>query len=70
MVRVKTTYLGATDHKGSRIRVSMPNGWAMEFPYDYAARNPHTAAIRETFGPDCTIAYESDHARGHWYDVT
>jgi hypothetical protein len=48
----------------------MPNGWAMEFPYDYAARNPHTAAIRETFGPDCTIAYESDHARGHWYDVT
>jgi hypothetical protein len=70
-VRIKTTYLGPTDTKGSRIRVrSMETGIAREFPYDYAARNPHTAAIRASFGPGVNIRYTGDHARGHWYDVT
>lgn len=69
MVRIKTTYLGATDTKGSRIRVkSLDTGIAREFPYDYSARNPHTAAIRESYG-NVSIEYEGDHARGHWYRV-
>lgn len=71
MARIKTTYLGPTDRKGSRIRVkSLETGIAREFPFDYAARNPHTAAIRSAFGPDVTIEYAGDHARGHWYDMT
>lgn len=70
-MRVKTTFLGATDTKGERIRVTSLNG-IMTVPYDYAADSAHVAAIRRSRPEwaNARVEYVDEHARGYWWDVT
>jgi len=44
-----TRYYGVTNHRGSRIKVTI-NGESKFIGYDYAASNAHTSAIVEAAG--------------------
>lgn len=76
-IRVKTKYLGPTDTKGSRIAVEWMDGRTFAkarrvIDYDYAASDPHEAAVRRSIGTGlpASIEYAGYHPRGHWYNVT
>lgn len=46
---VYTRYLGPTNHRGSRIKVTL-GGRSKTVPYDYSASDAHESAIREALG--------------------
>ena len=49
-IYLETRYHGATDTKGARVSVGVLGNapkLRVQFAYNYAARNPHEAAIRE-----------------------
>lgn len=68
---VITRYYGATNTVGARIRVTTEKGWRVR-PYDYAARDPHEAAIIEIFGPGAILTrdWESTCSTGRQYTVS
>lgn len=68
-IRVKTTYLGATDTLGSRIRVTYP-GYRSEFPYPYWSLSPHIEIVMRAFESSVKVTHVKSHARGEWFDVT
>lgn len=71
-IRVKTTYLAATDTLGARIRVGapgVPHRDCIQVPYPYDSLDPHMDVARRAF-PYASVAYRGDHARGEWFDVT
>lgn len=68
---VTTKYHGATNHRGSRIKVTSHNESAF-VSYSYADNNAHEAAVREVYGQDAAITYvcPSESGRGDVYSVT
>lgn len=71
-MKVKTSYLAATDTRGERIRVTAQttNGtMQLTVPWDYSQNNMHTAAVQTMLG-NVTIEYRGDHRWGKIYEVT
>ena len=74
VVGVTTRYYGATDHRGSRIRVQWGNERAW-MPFDYAPRDPHVHAVEGAmakWGREVgSVQYvtESESGRGSVYRV-
>lgn len=68
-IRVTTNWLGPTDTKGGRIRVTTPTG-RHEVPKDYGANDFHRKAVVDALGvqyEDITLVAE--HARGYHFRV-
>lgn len=69
-----TRYYGPTNHRGSRIRVTV-GGQSRFVGFDHAARNAHVQAVTdvvEAFGYTCgsvTYVADSESGRGSVYRV-
>lgn len=73
-MRVKSTYLPATDTLMSRIRLKWKGESGIEqsavVPYDNATADSHGDAVRIIFNPAWhSIVNVDSHARGYWYEV-
>lgn len=69
-----TRYYGPTNHRGSRIRVTVL-GDSKTFPYDYEASNAHVSAVKEMmhglgyFVGSVNFVADSESGRGCVYTV-
>lgn len=73
-LQIKTTYVGPTDTKGSKIRATF-NGKTVSVPYDYALNQEqrhHKAALAfaDKHGLKVSDTWAAnDHAKGYFFDI-
>lgn len=72
-LRIKTTYVGPTDTKGSKIKAQF-NGKTVSVPYDYAlnseARHQKAAfAFADKHGLSVKIDASDSHDKGYYFDI-
>lgn len=71
---IKTTYVGPTDFKGSKIKASF-NGKTLSIPYDYSLNSlqrHHKAAKAFADKHGLKVSEEpadKDHAKGYYFEI-
>lgn len=70
---IKTSYVGPTDFKGSKIKASF-NGKTLSMPYDYSLNSEErhrkaAKAFADKHGLTLGEMADKDHAKGYYFEI-